>query len=192
MFEILFNPLKAIAKAKKKNMQNTMLMLGIASLFTALSFLFMAGFSGENVLTTVGVLVGAFVFVLFLGFLLKLGMSILAKNSGYYEALTTLTFGFLIASVGGLVNSILGLIPTLGNMSLILIMGFITGIVMLFTVILSVVTTFRTGMELFKTDLLTIVVGLTVIFVGAGISMYSIFLKVLFASMFGMFTGMPM
>jgi len=173
MFDILFNPTKSIDKAKKGNIGKTFLILLVASLFVALSVLFTSGFSLWSVIIAAVSLVSVFAITMFLAVLLQFTMHILSKKGGYYEALTTLTYGFFVLSCGVFLSSVITLIPKTTAVLAIIVTS-ISGIAMLFAFICANAVVLRAALVLFKTDLLTVVVALTIIYFGTLLVLYLI------------------
>jgi len=181
MFEILFSPKKAILAAKKeKNLQKTYTVLLVASIVTAISVLFFMRFRGESFILAILTLIGAFAGVIVFAFLLKVFMLIVAKKAGFYEALTTITYGFFVMSGGYLVASIIGLIPAVGV--------FFSGIVLLLGFVVSSAIMLRLGMDLFEADLLLMLVAIVVVYIALFSATYFMFLQTALAT-FGAVTG---
>ena len=103
MLNILFAPLRAIASVKaERNIGKTVLILFIASLLASLNiFVTEKGFS--NIILALGVFIGMFLFALLTAFLLQIAFHVLSQRGGYFEALTTVTYGLFITSCGYLV-----------------------------------------------------------------------------------------
>lgn len=186
MIDILFNPLQAIASAKtERNTGKTILVLFIASLLASLNTYIKAEkISGPHVAVAFGILIGLFLLTLFVALLLQLSLHILSQKGGYFEALTTLSYGFFIMSCGYLISSIIGLIPSTG-VFLTIVVIVLSGLVLLLTFIMSNVVMLRTAVELFQTDLFTVIVAFIVVYIATVLAMYLIILKSVFAMMSG-------
>ncbi len=181
MFNILFLPKKAILDAKKeKNLQKSYMVALVASIITAVSVLFFTQFTGEGLILAILALIGAFLGVLIFSFLFKVFMLIVAKKAGFYEALTTVSYGFFAMSCGYLIAGILGLIPAVGI--------YFSGVVLLLTFVVSNAIVLRLGVELFEADLLLIIVALVAVYVALFFSTYFMFLQTILGS-FGAVTG---
>ena len=192
MLNILFSPLGAIASAKKeRNIGKTILILFVASILASLNiFITTKSFSGINF--ALGVLIGTFLLTLLIALLLQLSLYVLSQRGGYFEALTTLTYGFFIISCGYLVSSLIGLIPST-NMYLTIIGSALSGLVLLLTFVMSNAVMLRTAMELFDSGLFTVIIALIVIYIAVFWTIYLVVLNTLFVSMlgtFGMLGGM--
>lgn len=181
MFDILFSPLKAIASAKsERSIGKTMLVLLVASLLAAIDFfLITKKFSGIYFLIALGILLGTFLGILFLAVLLQLTIYVISQRGGYFEALTTLSYGCFIMASGYLVSSILGLVPYIGIV--------LSGIIILFATILSITVMLRAAIELFQIDLLTAIIALIIINTAIFLAIYFVLLRtLLFGGLFGM------
>lgn len=158
MFDIVLNPVAAIAAAKKnKDMGKTFVLLLIASFVSAVSMLFFMRFNSSSLLTALLTLIGAFIGALIFAFLLKKFFWIVGKHSDYYSALTMITYGFFAMSWGYLVGSILGLIPAVGIV--------LSTLVILFMFVMSTAIMFKSGMVFFETDMITLVVAVAVVWI---------------------------
>ena len=184
MLNILFSPLKAIALAKsKRNIGNTILILFVASVLASLNG-FVTAKSFSNITLALAVFVGTFLFALLVALLLKMALYVLSQRGGYFEALTAVTYGIFITSCGYLVSSLIGLIPS--NAILLTVIGSVlSGLVLLFTLIMSNVVVLRTAMELFEIDLFTVLVALIIVYLTIFSTLYFVLLKTLFAGMAG-------
>lgn len=191
MIDILFNPLEAITSAKtERNTGKTILVLFVASLLASLNiFITTKKFSGTNFALAFGMLIGVFLLTLFVALLLQLSLHILSQRGGYFEALTTLSYGFFIMSCGYLISSIIGLIPSTG-IFLTIIVSVLSGLVLLLTFIMSNAVMLRTAVELFQTDLFTVIVALIIVYIATFLTIYLVIIKTLFASLFGMAGGL--
>jgi len=189
MLNILFAPLEAIALAKeKRNIGKTILILFVSSILASLNvFITTKGFS--DITFALGVFAGTFLFTMLIALLLQLALHVLSQSGGYFEALTTVTYGFFIISCGYLVSSLIGLIPST-DMYLKIIVSALSGLVLLLTLVMSNVVVLRTAMELFETDLFTVIIAMMVIYMAVFWAIYLVFLNSLLVSMLGMLGGM--
>ncbi|NOZ80052.1 MAG: hypothetical protein GXP63_00120 [DPANN group archaeon] len=182
MFDAIFFPLDAIARAKaERSMTKTLLLLLGASLLTALSAFLMT----QHWEMAVTVFVGVFLLNLFIAFLIKIALHVLIQRGGFYESLTALSLGYYISSFGFLVVVLIGMIPG-DELSMTLVKGVLSGIALLSLLLLSAMTLFRATMEFFQVDLLTVVVTFTTLYLLLFISLYLGLLKIVFPLMFGL------
>ena len=192
MLNILFAPLEAIALAKeKRNIGKTFLILFVASILASLNvFITTRGFS--DITSALWVFLGTFLFTILIAFLLQLALHVLSQSGGYFEALTTVSYGFFIISCGYLISSLINLIPST-NTYLKIAVSALSGLVLLLAFLMSQVVILRTAMELFETDLFTVAIAIIIIYMAIFWAIYLVFLNSLFASMFktfGMLGGM--
>lgn len=163
MFKAIFAPKESIKEAKKKkNLGNTMVTLLVASIMLALAVLvnllgIFVSDAQKIAYTVIGVLIGAFVLFLFLGWLFKLTMNIFAKKVTYYDALTPLVKGLLVLTTGVLLSALLNLIPVVG-----IFLGILATMILL---ILTFSVTIKTAMELTGMDILTTLIGLVIVLI---------------------------
>ena len=190
MLDILFNPLKAIALAKtERSTGKTILVLFVASLLASLNiFIITKKISGTNFAFAFGILIGVFLLTLFLALLLQLSLHILSQRGGYFEALTTLSYGVFIMSCGYLISSIIELIPSTG-IFLTIIVSILSGLVLLLTFLMSNAVMLRTAVELFQTNLFTVIVALIIVYLAIFLTIYLVIIKTLLASLL-MFGGL--
>ena len=191
MLDLIFSPLKAINRAKRKSMKRTTLILLVASLLSFVNFFLVSkSFSGTIFLGAIAALVGTFLGTLVMAWLLNLVLHILTAKGEYYHAFTTLTYGLFIGMVFFLLWGIINLIPSSG-LVLTVIVSILGGIAMLLGVLLSYAVMFKTAMELYDTDILTVFVGLGIVYMAIFASVYMVILKTIFASL-GSMGGIPM
>src|SRR3989338_2175841 len=180
MFDILVSPLEAIASAKEeKNIGKTFFVLFIASLIGSLNiFVSRMPFDGTTLVIALAVLAGSFLLTLLIALLFQLSLYVLSQKGGYFEALTSLSYGSLIAVVGFLVYSIVGLIPSQGTI-LTIIVAVLTSLVAVFTLVLSNAVALRAAVELFQTDFFTVVIALVIVYIALVVAAYLAVIKIL-------------
>ena len=180
MFDILVSPLEAIASAKEeKNIGKTFFVLFIASLIGSLNiFVSRMAFDGTTLVIALAVLAGSFLLTLLIALLFQLSLYVLSQKGGYFEALTSLSYGSLIAVVGFLVYSIVGLIPSQGTI-LTIIVAVLTSLVAVFTLVLSNAVALRAAVELFQTDFFTVVIALVIVYIALVVAAYLAVIKIL-------------
>ena len=180
MFDILVSPLEAIASAKEeKNIGKTFFVLFIASLIGSLNiFVSRMAFDGTTLVIALAVLAGSFLLTLLIALLFQLSLYVLSQKGGYFEALTSLSYGSLIAVVGFLVYSIVGLIPSQGTI-LTIIVAVLTSLVAVFTLVLSNAVALRAAVELFQTGFFTVVIALVIVYIALVVAAYLAVIKIL-------------
>lgn len=180
MFDILVSPLEAIASAKEeKNIGKTFFVLFIASFIGSFNiFVSKMSFDGTTLVIALAVLAGSFLLTLLIALLFQLSLYVLSQKGGYFEALTSLSYGSLIAVVGFLVYSIVGLIPSQGTI-LTIIVAVLTSLVAVFTLVLSNAVALRAAVELFQTDFFTVVIALVIVYIALVVAAYLAVIKIL-------------
>lgn len=175
MFDVLTSPLDAIQRAKKnKSMKDTLLLLLVASVFLAIAVLLQNASFNASAFQAAGLtLVLGFAGTAFMALLLQLSLHILTTKGGYFEALTTLTYGMFITSCGMLAASVVGLLSMAGQ-TFAMVGAFLGGLVLLFALIMSYSVSLKAGMELFNTDILTVVIAILIVHLSVLVSMYTI------------------
>ena len=157
MLNLFTSPRIAIAEAKhNRSFGYTFLLLvlrGVGAFLGTVAFL--EGLAAEIILLAVLVMASVVVCILVAALLVRIVMALLTGTKGYYEALTLITLPKFIGVAGFLIASLLGLIPYAGPV--------LMGIVMVFTIVLSVAFLLKLGMELYSTDALTVVIGVGVV-----------------------------
>src|SRR3989344_7486788 len=150
MFKILFAPHEAIAEAKtEKSYGKTIGLLLLTSLLLSISVALSTGsFSMIAIGTAIAVLFISFFFTLFEAFLLKISLKILSNQGGYFEALTAMTYGQFIMSIGVLAFYLIGLL-SFGNIILTAITSAIGGLVLVIMIITAYSVMLRAAAELF-------------------------------------------
>lgn len=186
MFDIIYSPLEAINSAKKKkSIGKTLLILFITSLLASLNvFITTKKFSVTNFFIAIGIIIGVIFVTLFMALLLLLTLNILSQKRGtYFDALTTLTYGFFIWACGYLIYSFINLIPSSGLFST-LIKNTLSSSILLITFILAVTVKLRTAMELFQAPLFTVIISLFIIYTAIFLTIYLIIIKIIFTNIF--------
>jgi hypothetical protein len=184
MIDLFFSPLKAITHAKQsKNFAYTFLLLLLASVASFLSTLVITKSLAVKVvlfalLSLVSSLLGTLVVALFFW----IAMRLLTEKGGYYDALTLVTYPLFVGSVGFLVASLLGLIPYAGPV--------LMGLLLVFVFVLSQALLFKLGMELYDIDAVTMMIGLTMVYMAILLGVYATAVKVLYFDGFMRLAGM--
>ncbi|MBU0727607.1 hypothetical protein KKA95_02885 [Patescibacteria group bacterium] len=197
MLNIILDTHKAISAAKtKKNMGKTMLVLLVASVLAGLAATLVAK-DAAFLLPALGVVAFFFISTLVMAFFVKLALVLLTKKGGYYEALTAMSYGFFAMAVGGFIASLLNLLSGY-NVVLTVIVSVLAGLVMFAAVVLGKVIKVRTAMDLFGTDLITVVFSCIIVYIGMFFALYAGIMGTMFAvlgtldpSAFGTGAGMP-
>ncbi len=178
MFDLIYSPLKAIARAKReRSYRRTLLVLLAASVFSGVipivsKSLFMLSPWKFALALGAGLLVTHVLLAIFL----QLVLHILTQRGGFYEALTTSSYGFFILSASFLVNTLLAYLkPYIGAVPT----SIITTAVFLFSFILAYAVTLRTAVELFQADLFTIIIALLIVYMAVAITVYIFAIKML-------------
>lgn len=166
MLNVFFSPRKTIAEAKhQRSFISIFLLLVLSAISTFLGTLaFVENVAAETVL---GALIGmgtVFVGTVVLALLVSISMNVLTGTKGFYEALTTLVVPVYVGTVGFLVASLLSLIPYAGPA--------LFGAVMVGAVTLASVFLLKLGMELYNTDVLTVIIGIGVVVAAVGLGVY--------------------
>jgi len=174
MFELLFSPTSAIAKANSSTSTGkTVLFLFVASLLTALSiFLLINKYTSQFVTLAGLILVASFLGVMFTAFLLKISLNVLYKQGSFYSALTTLTYGFYIVSFGMFIVSLIGLVPASENFVITAALTIIKLLILAPFIALSFSVMLKTGVTLFNIDLFTMVVVIITVYTAVFLALY--------------------
>ena len=195
MLSILFSPLKAIAKAKAShNLGRAFLIVIIASLLAGLTvYMSKNMIYGRNLKVALYVALILLVLELVLALFFQLALHILSQRGGYYEALTSLGHYFLVITFAFFISGLLGFVPKINN-TVTIIVSVLSGFVILWGLVMGNALMMRTAMELFHTDLFTVLIGMFVVYFGITISIYIIMIKVFVGSvvgnMFGTFSSL--
>ncbi len=163
--DILRNPVKSLAVAKKsKNMNKTLLALVESSVLFALAtavFVTKTGLVTELLLTSAAavffvMLIGS----LLMGIVVHVSASTLTSRGKYFDGLTSVVYGMLPISLGFFLTSLVSFIPFSAGLQII---------VLAITLAVGISTVYRGIKELYSTDMVTsfvvVSVAILVIFV---------------------------
>jgi len=167
--EIFANPVGALMKAKKeKNIEKTLIILVVDWVLLALSFLLV----GSNFLYVYFMAMMIFSLgitgSIFVALLAKFVFNILGGKGGYFEALTPLAYSELPISVGFLLAGIISLIPYIGMI--------LTVVPIAIFAALGIPTFYRGIKEMFGLDMITTLVGISIL---AGVMIISFYASML-------------
>lgn len=160
--EVLKNPVGAISTAKKsRNMGKVLLTLVEACIFIALVplvSLASAGISEPYVsfalVTSLTIFVLVLVFSIITGCVLRIAATTLGGSGGYYEGLTVVSYSLVPVSLSILISAAFSLVPA---------GAFIGVIALLFGFSLGLSTIYRGVKDMFKTDMITSFVTVSVL-----------------------------
>ncbi len=197
IMSLFTNPANAILEAKKtRSMGSTMLVLLISALLLAIlvgivtalttrssyTYGYYSGYGGNSLNTAaVGIVViGAFttfmaVFLggLFAGYLISVAMRTLGGTGGFFEGLTTIAYALYVPSIALFIMGLLAAgAAMVGGMGVVMIM--VGMVVLMWGVILGIATFYRSLKELFSTDMVTALVGGTIMSAPAGIMVWAV------------------
>jgi len=167
--KILTQPEKAIAEAKKEKS----LVKSIGTLVAVAVLLALAiGIAAPTIpsLAAMGTAASVAMFIvvliggLFLGWIVKVAITTLGGTGKYFEGLTVVSYSTLPISVGAVIAAIVFFLPVLG-----ILIGFA---VLVFFSVLGVAMMYRAIKDLFRTDMITAFVGVSVIVLGITIAIY--------------------
>lgn len=170
MMKLLFAPVEAIAEMKKKaDITKSIIVIALSALFWALAVII--GTKGMMWLPAIIMFIVMIIASLFMGFLLQLTFGILVGKGGYFEGVTVLACSMFAIAAAALVSSILILIPVIGIIISVILMGI--------AAVISSAAFFRAAKDLFATDYLTVLIGWVVastalflgIYMGIGLAM---------------------
>jgi hypothetical protein len=167
--KILTSPEKAIAEAKKeKNIVKSVGILVAAAILLAIAALvgitpipMLARFGAES---AVGVFILVIVGGLFLGWIVKTAMITLGGTGKYFEGLTVVAYSALPISIGVLIAAIVSSIQVIGVV--------ISFVALAFFGVLGIAIMYRSIKDFFKTDMITALVGVSVIYLAIAIAVY--------------------
>lgn len=166
--KILTQPEKAIAEAKKeKNLVKSVGILVASAIFLALAALIgvstpgMAKFGAQS---AIGVFILVIVGGLFLGWIVKTAITTLGGVGKYFEGLTVVAYSLLPISIGVLIAAIASVAKVVG-----VVISFVS---LAFFGVLSAAIMYRSVKDLFKTDMVTALVGVSVIYIAIIIAVY--------------------
>jgi len=159
-FDVLKNPVKAIEAAKKKKSMNktvglmiaTAIVFGISVVIMLAKTLALTAVVGAGAF--VGVLLLTLVFALLFGLIIQVTAVTLGGKGGYFEGLTSITYALWPISIGFLIAVIIAWIP---------FASVISGIIFAVLFAMGVSILYRSVKELFKTDMITTYVAVTVV-----------------------------
>ncbi len=169
MCDFLINPLK---NKKAMDTQRSIGILIIESILSAISVIIAANKLPASLLTSdirslaVGAFALAFFGILYISYILELIMKVFGSKVKYKEALAVMVNSYLPASIGVFVASILSYIPTVG-----LLLSFI---VLAPLVAIGYALMFRLIKTVYKTDMITSLIVVTVMWFAVLVSMYSL------------------
>lgn len=177
MFTIIIDSHKAINAAKiKKSVKKSMSILLYASLIIGVSSLIFAkstAFTMPILKLALGIVSGTFILTLFMAYLVGISLNILTKKGGFYESLTALSYSLFILSGGVFIVSLLNLLSGINTVLTIIIL-IISGLVLLVSLIKAKAIKLRTAMDLFGTDLITIIMGFVIVYIALFFILYII------------------
>jgi hypothetical protein len=170
LINLIKNPSAAILKAKRAKSYSTTLMvlviewllIGIAAAIIPANLGTMGAFVGAvlgGVLFITGIIC-----VGFFAFLLQLVMRTLGGKGNYLHGLTAITYTMFPLSLGIFILAILSLIPILG-----IFLGFIA---MSMLAVMSMAILYRSVKELFSVDMITALIGISVLMLGLVIAFW--------------------
>ncbi len=167
MLNLFVSPRKAIIEAKQhRSFAYVFLLLVLASVAMFIgTIVFLESLAVEVLLLALLTMAGTFIGTVTLSFLMKISMGILTGIKGYYEALTMFALPVFVASTGFLIASLLGMIPYAGVV--------LMPVVMALVVTLSYTLSVKLGMELYNTDVLTVLMGTGIVAVGIVLGVYA-------------------
>ncbi len=173
MLNLFVSPRKAIAEAKHTHsFAYTFLLLvltGVAAFLGTAAFL--ESLAAEVILLALLVMAAAVVGTVIIALLVKLSMGVLTGTKGYYEALTLLTLPQFVGAIGFLIAALLGLIPYAGPV--------LMGVVLVVAATLAYAFSLKLGMELYATDLLTVIIGTSIVYLSVALGVYAGVAKVM-------------
>jgi hypothetical protein len=171
-FDVLKNPVKAIENAKKKRtMGKTVgLMIVTAIVFGISVLILLAKTLAFTTVIGVGAFIGVFlltlVFTLLFGLIIQIAAVTLGGKGEYYEGLTSITYALWPISIGFLIAVIIALIPYA---------SVISGIILAVLFALGISTLYRSIKELFKIDMITSFVVVSIVILALFVGIYTIF-----------------
>lgn len=177
-FDIIRNPAKSIAGAKKRKSMNRTLIVAVESavLFAVAAAVVMAktGFSALVLAAAVSAFLFVLICILLFGLIVQIAATTLGCRGKYYEGLTAAAYSTVPMAVGVFVVSLLALVPMAAGLRLMVIaLTFALGFSLLY----------RAIKELFATDMITS-------FVVVSVSILAVFAAVYVSFGFSMLTNM--
>jgi len=172
---LITDPGNAIVSGKHEhNMKQTWTLLGIEWAIAAIS-VFIAGDAVGNALgsfkslatmlggvAAIAVLIGGILVTVFIAFLLKVTVNTLGGKGTYFDGLSVLAYMIWPLALGGLLASILLMIPALG--------AFLAGLSLAFLGVLAGAIAFRSIKEMFGVDYITALIALAVLGIGLNLA----------------------
>lgn len=170
IIDIIKKPGEAIRLAKKeKDMGKTSLVLieewiitAIAVFILAVRFGSIGSIGGGAAAATL--FFGGIVTTIVLGYLLKIAMNTLGARGSFYDGLTAVTYSIMPLAIGALISAILSYVPILGVMISFLIMAVLG--------VMGSALLYRAAKEMFATDMITALVGISVLILGLMLAFY--------------------
>ena len=164
--ELLTNPISPIKKArKKKNLIEVMNVLVLSSIITALSIgivvlkLYSSPLTGLELYISAAVAAVVFMIVFFMlslfGFIIKIIAVNLGGRGKYLEGLTCIAYASIAPSIGILISSLMLYVP----FNII-----ISAVIVAVTTALGLSTLYRSVKELFRMDMITTLVTVSIFF----------------------------
>lgn len=181
--DILKSPVSAIEKSRKKSMGYAIKVMLMASLvFAASAGVFaLKLLSAANIIiilftSVFAVFVFAVVSITLIALAVEMAASILGGKGGYYEGLASVSLSSFIFSIGTLIASLLLLVP----------FGMVVALVILVpTFAVSIAVLYRAIKELFRTDMITSFVTVSVTMLAVIVSLYLVLLLGIMPDMMG-------
>ncbi len=169
MFQLLYDPVSEIKKAKKQSYAKILMYLLTASLFATVGVLFVAWRYFRDLLTTntlvngiIGLLFALIAAHLVVAFFFSVAMHVLDGKGGYYDGLATLVLA-MVAPAITLFFAGAALFVPFGV--------FVASLLIAYGHVLGIVTLFRAGKELFDLDYAGVLVGFLATAVPLGASL---------------------
>ena len=182
MLKILFYPLDAIEDAAKtRNYTKILLLQAIVSALFSLSLvlLFEDGISNlvfffamisqtiaQNILLSAGIVIfiSNFICALIVSFLITVILNIIGGNGDYFKGLASITYGHVAMSIGLIIFVLLNMFGALlGNLIIDMLLLMLSVFIVVIALLIGISTTLRALKELFRTELVTIVIGIIIL-----------------------------
>ncbi len=172
MFQLLYDPVSEIKKAKKQNYFHIFLYLIAAALFETAGLLFFGWRFFSNLLSTNTIaygIVATFFFIvlthLVVAFFFSVAMHVLDGKGGYYEGLATLVLAMVAPAITTFFAGAAIFLPYGTG---------IAAVLLAYGCILGTATLFRSGKELFELDYAGVLIGFLITALTLGLA-YSFF-----------------
>ncbi len=179
--DILKSPVSAIEKSRKESMGYAVKVMLVASLIFAAA----AGVFAAKLLPAANIILFASIFAVFIlavmsitliALAVEMAAVILGGKGGYYEGLASVSLSSFVFSIGTLIASLLLLIP----------FGIAVAVVILVpTFAVSIAVLYRAIKELFRTDMITSFVTVSVTMLAVIVSLYLVLLLGIASGMVG-------